>query len=88
MDLDVHLCVQVGDLTRTDAHWLTLSPQPRRHQGKSFVPAMQPFPSNWTEVGAIGGNAIVYGFSAPDELQAFCAATGAIEATMFQQIPA
>ena len=56
--------------------------------GKVCLPLTPPYPSDWTQVGSVHGNANVYSFTTEEEMHLFCNETGVVESTMFQQSPA
>lgn len=78
-----YVCIQHGKLVKADSVYLLTSPMPDRWEGQVFrhsEESSQPL--------KIIGKALVFCFETPDEMHAFCEKCGAIEGTLYQQIPA
>lgn len=78
-----HVCIQQGNLAKADSVYLTTSPMPDRWDGQVFRP-----PEEASQPLKVIGKALVFCFETADEMHAFCNECGAIEGTLYQQIPA
>jgi hypothetical protein len=77
-----HVCIQYGKLAEADAVYLKTSPMPDRREGQVFYPSEES-----SQAIKVVGKALVFCFETEIEMHTFCEKCGAIEGTLYQQIP-
>jgi hypothetical protein len=78
-----HFCIKQGNLVNADTVYMSTSPRPERWKGRVFRPSDES-----GEAGELVGEALVFCFETESEMHTFCEKSGAIEGTLYQQIPA